>query len=152
MTLVFDTSALLNMIRSLGPSAADYLRGCHILTLTPYEVGNVLWKEAALLNRISFDEALSLLNYIESTYRLLKITAPRNSSLVLKLAHELNVTYYDSSYIAVSHELDAGLVTDDEKLKRKIREKEEAITRILGKKVKLYSTKELIEKHKEKTL
>jgi len=147
MRLVFDTSALLNMVRFLGSDAVDYLRGGYILTLTPYEVGNALWKEAALLGRISVEEALSLLDYVASVYKLLSITAPRDALLTLKLAYELNVTYYDASYIVASHELNVGLVTDDEKLKRKIHEKRGVLTRVLGKSVTVYSTRELIESY-----
>ena len=61
MKLVFDASALLNLIRNHGQDALEYLRGNYVLTLTPYEVGNALWKEAVLLNRVSIDEALLLL-------------------------------------------------------------------------------------------
>lgn len=149
MKLVFDTSALLNLIRGIGSKALNYLKGNYILTLTPYEVGNALWREAILIKRISIDEALSLLDLITNVYRILNIVSPHNTLLILKLAHELKVTYYDSSYIVASYELDAGLVTDDEKLRKRILSDEKRLIKILGKKINLYSTRELIKANKD---
>jgi len=146
MKLVFDASALLNLIRSIGSDAFNYLKGHYILTLTPYEIGNALWRETTLVRRISIDEAISLLELMYNVYKVLNIVSPQNLSLVLKLAYELRITYYDSSYIIVSYELGARLVTDDERLKRKIQSKEELLTSILGKKIYLYSSRELIRK------
>ncbi|MGC8932778.1 MAG: type II toxin-antitoxin system VapC family toxin [Candidatus Methanodesulfokora sp.] len=144
---VFDASALLNIIRSLGPDSFSYLRGNFILTLTPYEIGNALWREATLLSRISIEEALSTLDLINSLYKILKIVSPNNILLILDLANKLRITYYDSSYLVASHELDAELVTDDEELRRKVQENGDLITDILRKEIKILSTKELIRHH-----
>ena len=54
MTLVYDSSALLNIVRLAGDRAIRYLKGNYILTLTPYEIGNALWKESILLNILSY--------------------------------------------------------------------------------------------------
>ncbi len=145
MKLVFDASALLNIIRSGGPDALRYLKGNYILTLTLYEVGNALWKEAALLKRISISEALLLLDLITRICRVMCIAAPRDSSLALRLACELKLTYYDSSYIVAAYELDAELVTDDERLRRKISVERSLLSKILGGEVVLRSTGELVE-------
>ena len=144
MKLLFDASALINLIRLAGPDALNYLKDSYVLTLTPYEVGNALWREAALLRRITVEEALSTLASIAAVYKFLRITTPRDTLLVLRLAHELRVTYYDSSYIAASHELGAELVTDDEKLRRRIREERGRLSRILGSEVAALSTRELV--------
>ena len=55
-------------------------------------------------------------------FRVLKVTSPKDVRLVLKLARKLGVTYYDSSYLAASWELGTVLVTDDEKLRRRVEE------------------------------
>lgn len=143
MKPVFDASALLNIVRLLGPKAYDYLKGGFILTLTPYEVGNALWKETTLLSRITINEALTLLDLMEGIYRVLNVVFPRDALLALRVAHVLRITYYDSSYIVASYELGTGLVTDDGRLRRKVEEGREALTEILGREVKLYSTKEI---------
>ena len=143
MKLVFDASALLNLIRSAGSSAFNYLKGNYILSLTLYEIGNALWRETTLLKRISISEALSLLELISSICKIMNTINPRNNLLVLKLAHELRITYYDSSYIIASYELNAGLVTDDEKLRKKILLGEKTLIKVLGRKISVYSTREL---------
>lgn len=61
--------------------------------------------------------------YNKNTYRILKTVDSENTQLVLKIAHTLKITYYDSSYLVTSYELDADLITDDKKLRRRIGEK-----------------------------
>lgn len=85
-----------------------------------------------------------LLDSITNVYRVLNIVTPRNAPLILKLAHKLKITYYDSSYIIASYELNAILVTDDKKLRMKVQSREKLLTKILGSRVNLYSTRELI--------
>jgi len=143
MKLVFDASALLNLVRSAGSSAFNYLKGNYILSLTLYEIGNALWRETTLLKRIPVSEALSLLESISNIRKIMDTINPRNNLLVLKLAHELRITYYDSSYIIASYELNAGLVTDDEKLRKKILLGEKTLIKVLGRKISVYSTREL---------
>ncbi|RLE87040.1 MAG: hypothetical protein DRN04_18670 [Thermoprotei archaeon] len=144
MKLVFDASALLNLIRSASSSAFNYLKGNYILSLTLYEIGNALWRETTLLKRISISEALSLLELISSICKIMNTINPHNNLLVLKLAHELRITYYDSSYIVASYELNAGLVTDDEKLRKKILLGGKTLIKVLGRKISIYSTRELL--------
>ncbi|MCE4599624.1 MAG: type II toxin-antitoxin system VapC family toxin [Desulfurococcales archaeon] len=144
MKRVFDASALLNIIRVLGSEAHPYLKDNYILTLTLYEVGNALWKEAALLNRLSISEALSLLEAIKQACSLLNMVSPINTSLALELAHKLKITYYDASYITASHELNAELITDDEKLKRRVEKEKNTLLKTLGREVVIRSTRELI--------
>ncbi len=64
MRILFDASALLNIIRTLGDKSLSYIREGYKLTLTQYEIGNALWKEATLLKRISVSEALTLLKFL----------------------------------------------------------------------------------------
>jgi predicted nucleic acid-binding protein len=74
-----------------------------------------------ITNRLSIDEALSLLSAIRSSYRVLRIVEPRDILLVLNLAYRLRVTYYDTSYIVIAYEVNTDLVTDDEKLRRRVK-------------------------------
>ena len=57
-------------------------------------------EKATLLNRISIDEAISMLRQIRNLInRFLNIIDPRDSDLVLKFAYQLKITYYDASYV-----------------------------------------------------
>ncbi len=144
MKLLFDASALLNIVRELGPEAIKHLRGSYILTLTPYEVGNALLKESLLLRRITVEEALTLLSIAKDLGRVVRAVEPSDTGLVLRLAHELRATFHDSSYVATASELEAILVTDDEDLRRKVRERGEIITKILGRVVTTLSSRDII--------
>jgi len=148
MRFVFDSSALLNIIRVLGANALGYLRGNYVLTLTLYEVGNALWKETTLLKRITAEEATTLLGLIGNTCRVLNIVAPKDPLKALKLACALKITYYDSAYVTVAYERNATLVTDDRELRGKILENEETVVKVLGGKVNVISTNELVKKVK----
>ncbi|MEM0267571.1 MAG: hypothetical protein QXQ60_07925 [Thermofilum sp.] len=61
MKLLYDTSALMNVIRLRKQDAYGLLKDSLILCLTKYEIGNALWKEAALQRRISVEEALEVM-------------------------------------------------------------------------------------------
>lgn len=148
MSVLLDASALLNVVRSLGPDALNYIKGCYELTLTPYEIGNAIWKETTLLGRLAVDEALTLLNLISLIHRYLNIVNPDNTVAMFKLAHELRLTYYDASYIAVASELGLALVTDDTKLRKRVETSIDVVAEILGKEVEILSSNEFIAKRK----
>jgi len=144
MRYLFDTSALLNIIRDLGSDSLALLRDGYVLPLTIYEVGNAMWKEATLLNRISIEEALLTLRHVKNTVnKFMKTVDLEDANLALKLAHQLKITYYDASYIAVACELDAKLVTDDHELRRRIEQKNRQAHRDLGEKAILISSREM---------
>ena len=143
MKHLYDTSALLNTVRMHGEKTLSYIRGNYILSLTPYEIGNALWKETTLLRSISLEEAEQLLGLIELLLRYLNIVDPRNKQLVLEVAHELGVTYYDASHIVAAYELEAVLVTDDKMLRSKIEERRDLIRKILPREITVYTSEEI---------
>jgi len=142
--MLFDASAILNVIRELGSDSFRLLHGNYILSLTPNEIGNAIWKETVLLKRITVDEAIKLLDLVSSSYSILNIAFPENMFHILKIAHSLRITYDDSSYVVASQELNSTLVTDDFKLRKSIQQNETTISDILGSKVRVISTSELI--------
>ncbi len=145
MKLLFDASALLNIVRSLGSDALEYLKGNYILTLTPYEVGNALWKEAALHGRITVNDALKLLGVFLRIYGFMHETAPSDAGLVLRVASGLRITYYDASYIVATREVGASLVTDDLKLIRRLNANRERLRAIIGVDLPVITSKDLAE-------
>ncbi|MEM2612123.1 MAG: type II toxin-antitoxin system VapC family toxin, partial [Thermoproteota archaeon] len=59
---------------------------------------------------------------------------------VLRLACELQITFYDASYVVASVESKARLVTDDVGLIRKIRGNASTVVKILGGKPEMLSS------------
>lgn len=140
MSLLFDASAFLNMVRIYGREARRTLKGNLVLSFTKYEVGNALWKEVTLLKRISVEEALEAISLLDKVLKLMIVVDPSNSSAVFRLAHNLQVTYYDASYILAAIERGAKMVTDDVKLIGKIQENINIINGILGRKPEILSS------------
>ncbi|MCD6324512.1 MAG: type II toxin-antitoxin system VapC family toxin [Desulfurococcales archaeon] len=144
MKALLDASALLNIIRTQGREALRYLRGSYVLTLTPYEVGNALWKEATLIKRLTLEKAVTLLNAISRIFNCLNVVRPSKEVAVLRLASELRLTYYDSSYVVVSAMLDVPLITDDGRLRERLKQKEDKVKELLQKRVAAYSSDEYL--------
>jgi predicted nucleic acid-binding protein len=145
MRYVLDSSALLNIVRTLGSRALPRIKGSYTLTLTLYEIGNALWKEATLLKRITFSESTYILNTVTQLLKFLHVVEPRSVELTLNIAYKLRITYYDASYIVVAYELNADLVTDDYKLRRRVEEGSRDLQEVLGGKVTLLTSNEIIQ-------
>jgi predicted nucleic acid-binding protein len=145
MRYVLDSSALPNIVRTLGSRALPRIKGSYTLTLTLYEIGNALWKEATLLKRITFSESTYILNTVTQLLKFLHVVEPRSVELTLNIAYKLRITYYDASYIVVAYELNADLVTDDYKLRRRVEEGSRDLQEVLGGKVTLLTSNEIIQ-------
>jgi len=119
LTLLFDASNLLTLIRELRGRAPDLFSEGSTISLAYYEVGNALWRECFLLQRIDPKEASQLLTTVFAILGTMDVAFFEDEELgnaVLKLAGELKITYYDASYITEAQKSKKILVTDDEKL------------------------------------
>lgn len=65
MNLLFDASALLNIIRLYEHDAYEILKGNLTLSLTKYEIGNAVRKETILLKRISIEESIEAISLLD---------------------------------------------------------------------------------------
>jgi predicted nucleic acid-binding protein len=144
MRLLFDSSALLNIIRVRKQDAYGLLKGNLTLSLAKYEIGNALWKEALLLGRISLEEALEALSLLDRVLEIMEMVYPKRSDLTFRLAFDLQVTYYDASYVVASVENDAKLITSDVKLARRIGEKMDTVNKVLGREPEILLSDEII--------
>lgn len=111
---LFDASALYSLL--------DYvdkvdIKKIHILTLTFYEVGNVIWKEYYIHKKVKDPITLSRLFY-ELMRRFNVVENPPLEG-VMKIAIERGLTYYDASYAYVAESLGLILVSNDKELIRK---------------------------------
>lgn len=143
--LLYDSSAFLNTIRLYGSRAVRLIRGNYTLSLTAYEIGNALWKESKLLKKISLDEAVKSLLYAIKLLSKTNIVEPSNKKMVLELAWNVGLTYYDASYIVASHEIECVLVSDDQRLSKKLSIEKQKILEYLGRGVEVISSRELVD-------
>jgi len=143
MNLLFDSSAILNTVRNIGGNAISILKSNYILTLTIYEIGNAIWKEAKLQKRIGLNEALILISNISRILSKMRIIVIDNPAKVLRVAYLMRITYYDASYITVTAENNLILVTDDRKLLNKIGEREEILKKIFKTEIRVITSSKL---------
>ncbi len=90
---------------------------CAVTSLTEYELGNALWKEA---KRKGIDFKLAAQTFLEVLLELEKINIDSLGE-ILALAVERNLTYYDASYVYIAEREGLKLVTEDLELVRKCR-------------------------------
>ena len=109
---LLDASAIFNLFQCRKYNAL--VAGA---TIPPakYEIGNILWKNHKIRNRISKKEAMEsgtvLFELIESMEQI--VPSPASA---LSLSLEEGLTFYDSSYLVSAIESGYELVTDDVKL------------------------------------
>lgn len=128
--LLFDASSL---IYSLKIRNLKQLYNNYIQFLTIYEVINAIWRESYLTKAITTKEAGELASIFNEVIELMKMINPHGyEKEILEIAWELGISAYDASYIVLAKKHNLILVSEDEKLKRKV-----------GKIIKIVSLKEL---------
>jgi predicted nucleic acid-binding protein len=88
------------------------LEQCAVGSLTEYELGNVLWKEAKT-RKINIKAASQI--YSDALLELKKISI-NSIADVLTLALERNLTFYDASYVYIAEKEGLILVTEDKEI------------------------------------
>jgi predicted nucleic acid-binding protein len=109
---LFDTSAIFNLFQS---GKYSVLIAGATTPLARYEVGNVLWKNHKIRNKISKKESIELGTVIFELIDSMEQIVPSPNS-VLKLSLDESLTFYDSSYLVSAIDSGYDFVTDDLKL------------------------------------
>lgn len=117
---LLDASSLLNVIGRLGESALRGLRGCSILDLTVYEVGNGVWSLVYLHREIDYEGGLKLMKAVVRLLAELRVIDIGEKVLeAYDLTIKEGLTFYDASYLVAAQSMGLTLVTDDAKLAEK---------------------------------
>ncbi|MFW6117113.1 MAG: type II toxin-antitoxin system VapC family toxin [Thermoproteota archaeon] len=119
MSYVFDASSILALIRISGRRAVNLVWGNTTPSLAYYEIGNTLWKEHNLLQRLNIEEVKHTLEFIFSLLNLMTIIPMNHPDLGLDTfssANRLHITFYDAAYLTIAHQQDKTLITEDKKL------------------------------------
>ncbi len=117
--MLFDASALLNIIGEKGEESIRLLKGGYISDLTFYEVGNAMWK-SVYRKLITADDAEVVLRTFEQLSTTMNVIPYDRKELlvVLKISLKESITFYDASYVHNALKNDLILVTDDKKLRK----------------------------------
>ena len=113
MSFLFDSSAIINLC---GERKTEKLLEGWTLNLARYELGNAVWKQVKVNEKITVEEANLVLDPLIEVFTRLKKPASENHLKTLEIAVKENLTYYDASYISAAVENNLTLVTDDDKL------------------------------------
>ena len=79
-----------------------------------------MWKEVNIHESVNIDEGLKILDVLMKALEKMNVKNP-NWSEVLKLAVKHDLTFYDASYVQLAIENSDVLVTEDKKLREKVK-------------------------------
>ena len=128
-SLVVDSSVVFKWYRQPGdedyvPQAVSilerHLHGdieIHVPDLLFYELGNILWLKETLVSR---DALIILRETFALALQIHPIDLPLSGE-AFRFAREHEITFYDASFVALSHLLQASFVTADKKLFAKVK-------------------------------
>ncbi len=119
MSYVFDASSI---FKSIIDNKINILIGNYTDNLAKYELGNTIWKKYYIKKEISVKEYSIISRIVFGTLKLLKILDPTGSEQdILDIARKIGITFYDATYVYHSKRLGSPLVTEDYKLRNKIK-------------------------------
>ncbi|MDI9577076.1 MAG: type II toxin-antitoxin system VapC family toxin [Candidatus Bathyarchaeia archaeon] len=117
MKYLFDSSAI---FRAIKENKVEVLTGNCTLELARYELGNIVWKDYVLQAKISGQEMKMLAKTIRRTLSIMDVLAAVGSEEeILETAVQLNVTFYDASYVYFARTKNLQLISEDKHLTKK---------------------------------
>jgi predicted nucleic acid-binding protein len=117
MKFLFDSSAI---FRAIKENKVDLLIGNYTLELARYELGNIVWKDCFLQDKLSKEEAHAILKTIRHAMSLIEMMPIEgNEDEILELAIQLKITFYDASYVYLARLKELHLITEDVRLIKK---------------------------------
>ncbi|MEM3479415.1 MAG: type II toxin-antitoxin system VapC family toxin [Candidatus Bathyarchaeia archaeon] len=115
MKYVFDSSSIFEAIIE---DKISVLAGNYTLDLARYELGNLIWKRRALVRDLKEDEYRRLMEIVKRTLNLMEVLNINCcEASVAELAGNLNLTFYDASYIFLAKSRGVSLVTEDKNIR-----------------------------------
>ena len=118
MKYLFDTSAI---FRAIKENRIEALAGNYTLELARYEIGNILWKNFALLGKTKKEELSDLARLVKEILNVMDIIQIGcTEEEIMGVATETKITFYDASYAYQAHKNHLTLITEDAELLRKV--------------------------------
>lgn len=111
---LLDASAIFPLLLSLRHLAFEHLNEFAAITLTPYEVGNALWRQERLGRIRNREAVLELFREFLEGLQLVEVRHFWRE--IAELALRENLTFYDASYLQAARVNNLKLVTEDSDL------------------------------------
>jgi len=121
ITYLMDASSIGILFGKMRERAIEFLEGAVTLDLALYELGNLIWKECILKRMISRREALERIEDLVKVLELMYLESLGNEDMkgAMMLAIDLNLTFYDASYLHIAKSRNMPLITEDKELLEK---------------------------------
>lgn len=117
MNYLFDSSSIL---RAISKDKISALAGNYTLDLARYELGNLIWKRRTLIKDLGRDECKQLIEVIKRTLSIMEILSIKcHEAEIAEISENLNLTFYDASYVFAAKSKSTPPVTGDSEIKRK---------------------------------
>jgi predicted nucleic acid-binding protein len=111
MSFTFDSSSIFDAIVRGG--VRILVGGC-TLDLARYELGNILWKRRMLIKDLGDDEYKRLVGIVKRVLGLMEVVSlDCREDDIAELARDLDLTFYDASYVFLAKSRGVPLVTED---------------------------------------
>lgn len=97
----------------------DVIADSITLDLARYELGNAVLKDCVIHKKIDITKAEELIGFLYKVLDNLDKVIVTDSKETMKIAHELNLSFYDAAYVQYSKTSNLTLITEDGKLTKK---------------------------------
>ncbi|MEM2739989.1 MAG: type II toxin-antitoxin system VapC family toxin [Candidatus Bathyarchaeia archaeon] len=119
MKFIFDSSSIFEAILK---DKVAVLVGNYTLGLARYELGNLVWKRISLIKDIGRDDYRRLIAIVKRVVNLMEILDINcYEADIAELAENLDLTFYDASYVLLAKSKGIPLVTEDKDVRSKAR-------------------------------
>jgi len=111
MSYILDSSAI---FRAIKDNLVEIISGNYTLELARYELGNILWKQYTLNKRFSKEELKNLIQLAKDVLNLMDtLEISCHEEEILNVAEQLQLTFYDASYVYHAKQKMLPLITED---------------------------------------
>lgn len=116
MSYVFDSSSI---YKAFSFNKLSILGGNYTAILSKFELGNVIWKEVTIFKGITEDEGEKLYQFLLKVLETMNLEDLKYNE-VEKIGIKNRISFYDASYVWLARNLSLPLITEDEKLRKKV--------------------------------
>ncbi len=119
MKYLLDASSLYRLAEA---NKLHIIEDSATLDLARYELGNAVLKDLTMLKRIGETDAYKLITFLYQILDSVKQLKVSEGHGVLKMASALKLSFYDAAYVYCAKSSNLTFITEDEKLRKKIKE------------------------------
>ena len=118
MKYFLDASAIYKLAEV---NKLDLMENSITLDLARYELGNAVLKDCIIHKHLDVTKAQQLIGFLYELLDTIDKVSAADSDGIMKAAVDFRLSFYDSAYVQSSEMANLTLVTEDEKLLKKVK-------------------------------